>query len=386
MNNIRFDASRFSKTRITDEGYLETEAVATRTGIFLYRNHDGSIKKELRHPDNVFKADSLNSLKMIPITDGHPDGKLVNSKSAKSLQIGYVGENIRVDGKFIRVPLTITDSDAVEKIKRGKNQLSLGYTANVVDEAGEYNGREYDSKQTDIKYNHLAICSLARAGADASIKLDEGEAIQLDDEKLDDEKTDNIDKKTKENIKPKRGNSMKKIMLDGIEYEASPEVVNAYTKSQAKVDELTAENEKSKGTIDGLKEENTNLKTKVDEFDKTLNEKVQAFVKERVAVVDAAKPILDKETKYDEMSILDIKKAVITKVSKNAKLDDASKDYIDARFDAAVDFFVNSERTRKDVADQRKTMGAAQGTSDNSVSILDSAKEKYLKNLRGEKE
>lgn len=377
MPHFRFDTSRFSKTRMTDEGYLETEAIATRTGIFLYRNADGSIRKELRHPDDVFKADSLKSLQMIPITDGHPEGRLVDSKNAKSLQIGQVGQNIKVDGKFIRVPLTITNSDSIEKIKRGKNQLSLGYTANVVDESGEYNGQKYNSRQKDIKYNHLATCSIARAGADASIKLDEGDAILLDDEEIKNITDDDSNDKTK----PKRGKSMKKITLDGIEYEAAPEVENALTKKQARVDALTAENEKNKGTLDALKEENTNLKTKVDEFDKTLNEKVQSFVKERVAVVDAAKSILDKETKFDEMSILDIKKAVISKVSKNAKLDDASKDYIDARFDAAIETTVE----RKDMSDQRKGVGASEGTSDSGKTILEDAHENYLKNLRGEK-
>ncbi len=377
MPNLRFDASRFSKTKITDEGYLETEAIATRSGIFLYRNNDGSIEKELRHPDDVFKADSLKSMQMIPITDGHPEGRLVDSKSAKSLQIGYVGENIKVDGKFIRVPLTITDSDSIEKIKNGKNQLSLGYTTNLVKEAGEYNSQKYDSRQTDIKYNHLAIVSLARAGAAASIKLDEGDAIQLDDEEI----KIIIDDNSKGKSKQKRGSSMKKITLDGIEYEASPEVLNAYTKEKTKADALTAESEKNKGTIDALKDENTKLKTKVDEFESKLTENVNTAVKERVTIIDSAKSILDKEVKLDDMSNIDIKKAVILAVSKDAKLDEASEDYINARFDAALEMNVE----RKDMSGQRKKMGAKEGTSEGNESILDEAKDKYLKNLRGEK-
>jgi len=377
MRNLRFDASRFSKTKITDEGYLETEAIATRSGIFLYRNNDGSIEKELRHPDDVFKADSLKSMQMLPITDGHPDGRLVDSKSVKSLQIGHVGQNIKVDGKYIRVPLTITDSDSIEKIKSGKNQLSLGYTTNLIKEAGEYNSQKYDSRQTDIKYNHLAIVSLARAGAAASIKLDEGDAIQLDDEEIKVITDDNSKNKSKQ----KRGRSMKKIMLDGIEYEASPEVLNAYIKEKTRADALTAESEKSKGTIDALKDENTKLKTKVDEFESKLTENVDAAVKARVTIIDSAKSILDKEVKLDDMSNIDIKKAVILAVSKDAKLDEASEDYINARFDAALEMSVE----RKDISGQRKKMGAKEGTSEGNESILDEAKDKYLKNLRGEK-
>lgn len=377
MRNLRFDASRFSKTRITDEGYLETEAIATRSGIFLYQNNDGSVEKELRHPDDVFKADSLKSMQMIPITDGHPEGRLVDSKSAKALQIGYVGENIKVDGKFIRVPLTITDSDSIEKIKNGKNQLSLGYTTNIVKESGEYNSQKYDSKQTDIKYNHLAIVSLARAGAAASIKLDEGDAIQLGDEETKIITDDNSKNKSKQ----KRGNSMKKIMLDGIEYEASAEVLNAYTKEKTRADALTADGEKSKGVIDALKDENTKLKTKVDEFDAKLTENVNAGVKERVSIIDSAKLILDEKVKLDELSNNEIKKTVILAVSKDLKLDEASEDYINARFDAAIEINV----ARKDMSGQRKKVGAKEGTSDGNESILDEAQNNYLKNLRGEK-
>ena len=373
MPQLRFDQARFSKTRITDEGYLETEAVVTRTGVFLYRNADGSIRRELRHPDEVYKQSSLASMKMIPVTDGHPESKLVNAKSAKSLQIGHVGENNKIDGRVIKAPITITDSDSVDKIKNGKNQLSLGYTADVIDESGEYNKQKYDCRQTNIRYNHLAICSMARAGAEASIKLDEGEAIQIEDDLSLDKRNDNNKKEEKK--------SMPKIIIDEIEYEAAAEVINAHKKMQTKLDALTKDNESNKGTLDALKEEKGKLQVKVDEFDTKLQESVSAEVKKRVTIIDSAKAILDKETKLDEMTNADIKKAVILKVSKDAKLDDVSDDYINARFDAALE--INASRT--DIADHRKTVGAKEGTSDSGKSILLDAKEKYYKNLRGEK-
>lgn len=373
MPTLRFDQARFSKTRITDEGYLETEAVVTRTGVFLYRNADGSTRRELRHPDEVFKQNSMASMRMIPITDGHPESKLVNADSAKSLQIGHVGENNKVDGRLIKAPLTITDSNSVAKVKSGKNQLSLGYTAEVIKEDGIYNGQKYDCKQTNIRYNHLAICSLARAGSEASIKLDEGDAIQLNDEDFETDSNYNNRERGKKD--------MFKINLDGIEYEAAAEVANAYKKAVARIDELSKESESKKGVLDEVTAEKERLKTKVDEFDKTLNEKVNTAVKARVTIVDAAKKILEKETKLDEMSNADVKKAVILAVSKDAKLDDVSADYINARFDAALEMHV----ARNDIADQRKTVGAKEGTSEGGKSTLLDAKDRYYKNLRGEK-
>ena len=71
-DNIRFDSIKLPKMIKTKEGYLRGEAVVSRAGVFKYRNVDGSVRGELRHPDNIFKIDSLETLKMIPITNDHP--------------------------------------------------------------------------------------------------------------------------------------------------------------------------------------------------------------------------------------------------------------------------------------------------------------------------
>ena len=373
--SVRFDAARFSKTTINNDGFLETDAIVTRTGIFSYRNSDGSTRRELRHPDDVFTQKSLESMKMIPITDGHPDGRLVNSKSAKSLQVGQVGETIKVDGTVIRSPIVITDESAIAKVKSGKNQLSLGYSATVTAESGEYNGQRYDSRQTNIRYNHLAICNLARAGAAAAIVLDEGDAIQIEDDKESKIKND-IKSKDINNNKKTRGKKMVKINIDSIAYEASPEVSNAYNKQLTRIDEMQKELDTNKGKFDQLQSTKDELQKKNDTFEKTLNDTVAAAVKERVALVESAKGILAKETKLDEMTDNEIKKAVILNFSKEAKLDEKTDEYINARFDGALDM----KEARKDVSGQRKTVvDATKGGT--TVSILDEAKQNYRNRL-----
>jgi len=72
----------------TSEGYLRGEAIVSRAGVFKYRNVDGSIRGELRHPDDVFNNDSLSTLKMIPITIDHPP-EFVNASNAHKYQVGY---------------------------------------------------------------------------------------------------------------------------------------------------------------------------------------------------------------------------------------------------------------------------------------------------------
>ena len=61
------------KLRTTDEGFLIGVACVTNTGIFPYMLPDGTIRNELRLPEEVFADDSLETLKGKPLTDDHPD-------------------------------------------------------------------------------------------------------------------------------------------------------------------------------------------------------------------------------------------------------------------------------------------------------------------------
>src|SRR5690606_32107950 len=68
---MRFDRVAFKATR-TDEGYIKDTPVLTRTGVFVYLDGQGRERREYRPPDEVFNADSLASLKGVPVTDTHP--------------------------------------------------------------------------------------------------------------------------------------------------------------------------------------------------------------------------------------------------------------------------------------------------------------------------
>lgn len=255
--------------------------------------------------------------------------------------------------------------------------MSLGYTADVIDETGIYNGHKYDSRQTNIKYNHLAICALARAGAEASIKLDEGDAIQLDEgdsEIITDVLSDDINVNN-------RSKTMTKIALDGIEYEASAEVINAYKKLQTKIDALEKDIEAKKGVLDAQDAESERMKEKIESFEKTFNDSLKEAVNVRANLINSAKNILDEKTDYENLSNQDIKKAVIGSISKDAKLDDVSDAYIDARFDAALEM----NKMRADISDQRKTVNDTAKSASNK-SILDEAKDRYLNRLTGKPE
>lgn len=69
------------------------------------------------------------------------------------------------------------NKDAIEAIKRGKQELSLGYTLDVIEELGIYNGEKYTHRQKNVDYNHLALVNQGRAGRTARVNLDHKDNI-----------------------------------------------------------------------------------------------------------------------------------------------------------------------------------------------------------------
>lgn len=67
----RLDSLPLNQTYFTPEGYLIDRPILTRTGIFEYQNKDGSIRRELRLPEDVFDVESLKSYKGKPVIISH---------------------------------------------------------------------------------------------------------------------------------------------------------------------------------------------------------------------------------------------------------------------------------------------------------------------------
>jgi len=334
----RFDQGRIERIFETSEGFLKGDGIVTRTGVFTYVNQDGSLRKELRHPDDVFSLDSLNSLEMIPITNDHPSA-LVTTDNAKQLSVGTTGENIRPDGKFLVSSVIIRDKGAIEAINNGKRELSLGYTVDLEDAPGEYGGERYDFRQRNIKYNHLAIVIAARAGNKAKLKFD---SINCDYAIEQLKKEDNKDK---DNSKQK---NKEKIMVvkvdcgDGLNYDASPEVANLVknltrlnTGLVKKFDSLTDEYNTLKSSTVTVVAERDDFKDKFEKLEKAdnseaISEAADALLKLR----KVADSVLDDKTKkkLDTMSESEIKKACV--LAKYPNINKDSDDaYVSARFD-----------------------------------------------------
>lgn len=178
---LRFDITKLDDPRRDHNGYLNAKAHVTRTGVFTYHHPDGTTTRELRHPDEVFKAKSVASLKNRPVTDGHPaDGKL-NSENTRRLSVGSSIDEPTHDDRYLDSNIQITDENVISRVldeNKPLREMSCGYEADVVRADGTYQGEQYDHIQKDIKYNHIALVQRGRAGPQVRLQLDSADAIE----------------------------------------------------------------------------------------------------------------------------------------------------------------------------------------------------------------
>lgn len=350
MQVKRFDRGELRGQIVkTDEGYLRGDAIVTRTGVFTYRLPDGTVRKELRHPDDVFSKESMDSLKMLPVTDTHPyhHGGIVTKDNAAEVQIGVTGETVYPDGRFLLTSIQISRADGIQSINSGRRELSCGYLCDLERVDGVWDGETYIHRQRNIKYNHVAIVDRARAGDTARLNLDTGDAIQTDEDQ----------NMTTPNLL--------QVVLDGISYQAAPEVANALTKSKARVDELEGELKTTKDSLKAKSDEFDSLKAKNDEAAAELEKlkkadnsaEIQQAVKRRIELLTSAARVLDEEgmKKLDEASDRDIMVAVINAKHQDVKLDEKddkgeykiSDVYVQARFDAIIESLPKDDAAAK---------------------------------------
>lgn len=163
--------------RETSDGYLVANARAARTGVQEYRARElgltdrdpNAVVRVYRPPAEVFHADALASMAYRPMTNDHPTER-VTAANWKDHAIGHSGGEIARDGDFVRVPLVMMDAKAIQDFKAGKRELSVGYTCDLVMDAGvvpageKDAGQTFDAFQQTIRANHHAQCWTARGG------------------------------------------------------------------------------------------------------------------------------------------------------------------------------------------------------------------------------
>lgn len=364
---MRGDRIEFPHGTKTKEGFIDAFSIVTRTGVFVYRNDDGTLRRELRHPDDVFKKESLDSLRGIPITVNHPT-ELVNSENVDQYQVGSVRDKYDVDGKFVRTGLTVHHKRGVDSVDNGPGELSLGYEIVPVVEAGEYNGINYDVRQTEIEYNHLAIVDQARAGKDASIKMDSGNFISISNDIIKQVSIDNADTKTK-NDKPTEA-IMKIVVIDGVavtvEDAEGPKLEGAIASMTKKVVDAESEKIKLQAASDAKDAEITKLKVELEKA--TSTDTIDARVKGRSELETKARKIMGDSADFTGKTDSEIKKEAVLKDNPEAKVDQGES-YIDAYFDIASEKTVSTDSSENN---DEKPSGSESRKVINTKKVVDS--------------
>jgi hypothetical protein len=260
--------------------------------------------------------------------------------------VGYTGDTYQTqDNGNVIVSFTITDAQAVMAVKKGvRRQLSLGYYQTLVPEQGVYDGQTYTHRQTDIRYNHLALVDKARAGNVATINTDSFNLIYCP---------------TEDSIMP-ADVRMDAVTHNGITYQVPPEVRVAMDSMTASLATAATEKQEAQKTLDTLKANFDAAAAKVaalEEAAKTVeasfDSKLQEAVSKRLELVAKVAKVCTVdglETKTDKEIML----AAI--VAKHPSFDGADKsaDYLQARFDAVVEEAAKTQSVPASIAKQRQ--------------------------------
>ncbi len=416
----RFDSIPLSDTYFTPEGYLIDNPILTRVGIFEYHNPDGTIRRELRLPEEVFAAESLASYKGKPVILTHEAG-LVDVDNVQQEHIGTILSEGIQDGDNVRAQIVIHDAESLDY---GLRELSLGYTQTPDETPGVWNGQPYDAIQRNIQINHLALVEKARAGEQARLNIDGEE---------------------------QGGNQMSKARKDGLTPEEIARLVEEYKQRQAQrmentnptTDEGTNPDEQTtdEDEADPVKE----VKDRRDRRDasgdcETMDEasgviaqqdediqKLLDFIAQLQAKIDFDEASAEEEAKTDSegetaeanadeeepqenplnmdsidvyvnqkielirlgdklnldgietMKPMDAKKAIIKKVHPNIRLDGKDTAYINAMFDIAKE----SVGKRKDVDYQRQQMFRGDSAHNKPVDGQNEARRRMIEKMDG---
>ena len=285
---LLFDAATVTTRKKTPEGYLQVSALAGRPGIQLYSPEDfpslpehiqGLSTIRILRPDNVVR-DSAQTFRAKPVTIEHPP-VMVDASNIKKYSVGIVDAVEVVEDNNLKTDLLVQDGEAIMVIDAGKQQISLGYDANIdwtggVDET--YGA--YDASFTAIAGNHLAIVDRARAGS----------AYRLFDSAKNEE-TNMTEIKDAEVI---RENEQLKIAVKDAQSE-NEKLQTAVTDAESKVATLAAELEATKKMIIS---------------DAEIADRVEKAASEKLAVIDSARRAYP-EVEVEGKSTQEIQLAVI---------------------------------------------------------------------------
>lgn len=416
----RFDSIPLSDTYFTPEGYLIDNPILTRVGIFEYHNPDGTIRRELRLPEEVFAAESLASYKGKPVILTHEAG-LVDVDNVQQEHIGTILSEGMQDGDNVRAQIVIHDAESLDY---GLRELSLGYTQTPDETPGVWNGQPYDAIQRNIQINHLALVEKARAGEQARLNIDgeeqggnqmskarkdgltpeeiarlveeykqrqaqrmentnptTDEGTNPDEQTTDEDEADPVKEvKDRRDRRDASGDCETMDEASGViaqQDEDIQKLLDFIAQLQAKIDfdEASAEEEAKADSEGETAEANADEE---EHQENPLNmDSIDAYVNQKIELIRLGDKLnLDG---IETMKPMDAKKAIITKVHPNIRLDGKDTAYINAMFDIAKE----SVGKRKGVDYQRQQMFRGDSAHNKPVDGQNEARRRMIEKMDG---
>jgi len=187
----------YTVTQLSENMYLDNDgmlicenAILGKAGIQKYHASElGLTSNDIilveRPEEEVFRDESLSSLRGKTITLNHPDED-VSAENHSYLAKGFVLD-VRRDGNLIRGDIKITDKDTIDLIlNKDMVELSLGYETKL-----EYKDSN-NLVQKEIVYNHLALVERGRAEV---ARIVDGQVTRVLDKQFEKEEDTVLDNK-----------------------------------------------------------------------------------------------------------------------------------------------------------------------------------------------
>jgi len=334
--------------RITKDGYFVADALVARANniqeylageLGLQDRNPADMVRVFRPASEVFHKDALASLAHRPITLDHPK-ESVKATNWRDLAVGDVGDEIVRDGEFVRVSVKVMDSAAIESIRTSRPEFSLGYTAEVTAQDGEYEGQPYDYVAKTFRYNHLAAVRNARGGTELRI-IDERSIIPPEN-----------------TMKLTIGDAKDVDLSDGAAVAVAVGALNTKLADADKArGELAANLATATASVEAKDGEIAALNAKL--ADATVTpEKLQAMADARSKLLDSARAVVPALV-ADGKSDADIRKEVVA-----AKLGDAAAAMSDAAIEGAFAVLAADGKSEIKPLGTPKVIGDAKAASD----------------------
>lgn len=296
---------------------MQAPAHVTSVGVFRYVDESGSEHYEYRPEAEVFAPESLATLANAVVTDLHPPVPVTTRNWAQYAK-GHVDKEVKPAGKFVGTELVIQDDALIAMVESGeRSEISCGYTAQLVDQSGEFEGQKYTKVQTRIRYNHVALgpSGWGRQGPEVAIRVDsKGDEVLTQEVK-----------------------SMITIKIDGVDFPLGSDAEKTAAKLAferwlaARLDAdktAVAERETLAGKVAALEKALESAKVEATKIDQK--------VSERLALIEAARKVLGSDYVSDGKTDREVRLAALAKAHNGADYSQRSDDFIAGAFDLAV--------------------------------------------------